>query len=373
MLGVRNLHHVYTTGSSAVASLHGISFEVAQGEFYTLLGPSGCGKTTTLQCIAGLETPTHGEIIIGNTLVFSSQQRTNVPAHRRDLGMVFQSYAIWPHMTVFDNVAFPLVHGRRKLPRAAVVERVMHALELVQLDALAERPAPYLSGGQQQRVALARALVHEPAVLLLDEPLSNLDAKLREEMRIELRELVKRLHITTIYVTHDQVEALAMSDRIAVMARGQIVQEGTPRQIYQAPQDTFVADFVGRSNLLHGKVVVDDVHQKHTVATPLGTIQCTVPSWAAPGDAVFIAIRPESIRLTSSNNGIGVNVFAGKIEHVSFVGDWCEVQVQVSKSRLHVKLDPYTELATGCTVQVELPAERCVVLPATAGSTLEVK
>jgi iron(III) transport system ATP-binding protein len=226
---VNGLRKAFKSEHSSVQAIAGVGFEASQGEFYTLLGPSGCGKTTTLQCIAGLESPDEGEIELGHTPVFSSGRHLDLAAHMRDVGMVFQSYAIWPHMTVYENVAYPLIHGRRKMSRQTVHERVINVLKLVELEAFASRSAPFLSGGQQQRVALARALVDEPKVLLLDEPLSNLDAKLREGMRLELRRLIKRLNITTLFVTHDQIEALSMSDRVAVMLNGRIVQEGTPR------------------------------------------------------------------------------------------------------------------------------------------------
>src|SRR5437764_9623603 len=244
---------------------------VERGQFFTLLGPSGCGKTSTLRCIAGLETPTSGSIEIDSRVVYASASRTFVPPHRRYLGMVFQSYAIWPHMTVFDNVAFPLVHGAHKQPRKTVEEKVMRALSLVQLEHVASRPAPMLSGGQQQRVALARAIASEPAVLLLDEPLSNLDAKLREDMRQEIKTLVRRLHTTTLYVTHDQLEALSMSDRVALLNDGVIVQEGAPRDVYLHPADAFAANFLGRTNLLEGSVA--DVIAG-TVQTRWGVLRC---------------------------------------------------------------------------------------------------
>src|SRR5438270_9394683 len=216
-------------------AVRGVDISIQPGQFYTMLGPSGCGKTTTLRSIAGLERPTSGEIEIDSQLVYSAERRVMVPPHRRNIGMVFQSYAIWPHMTVFDNVAFPLVHGVRKQPRKTVEEKVMRALSLVQLDTLARRPAPMLSGGQQQRVALARAIASEPALLLLDEPLSNLDARLREDMRHEIKSLVRGLGTTTLYVTHDQLEALSMSDRVALVNDGTIVQEGAPGDVYLRP------------------------------------------------------------------------------------------------------------------------------------------
>ena len=234
-----------------VLAVRGVSFTVAAGEHLTLLGPSGCGKTTTLRAIAGLEHPESGEIRIDGSPVFSSSPRVQVPPEKRGLSMVFQSYAIWPHMTVFDNVAYGL--RVRKLPAAEIAERVRGALELVQMGELAARSASKLSGGQQQRVALARAFVFSPSVLLFDEPLSNLDAKLRAEMRLEIKELQRRLDITSVYVTHDLEEALAISDRIVVMRDGVIEQMGTPNEIYDLPRNTFVADFVGSANLIRGR------------------------------------------------------------------------------------------------------------------------
>jgi iron(III) transport system ATP-binding protein len=229
-----------------------VSFDVAKGDFFTLLGPSGCGKSTTLQCIAGLETPDEGEIEMDGEVVLCTRRKLLVPANRRNIGMIFQSYAIWPHLSVFDNVAFPLVHGQQRVRGTDVKRRVMQALEMVQLADYAERPSPHLSGGQQQRVALARALVHEPRLLLLDEPLSNLDAKLRDAMRVELRLLVKSLGITTVFVTHDQLEAMSMSDQIALMRAGKVVQLGAPRDVYLRPNSAFAADFMGRSNMIAG-------------------------------------------------------------------------------------------------------------------------
>jgi len=235
-----------------VTAIDGISFEVRRGEHMTLLGPSGCGKTTTLRALAGLETPTGGEIRIDGRPVFSSRQGINVPAEQRRLPMVFQSYAIWPHMTVFDNVAYGL--RLRRLPRPEVNERVSAALDLVRLADFAKRSAADLSGGQQQRVALARCLAVSPAVLLLDEPLSNLDARLRAAMRLEIQALQRQIGLTSVYVTHDQEEALVISDRIIVMNAGRIEQIGTAFEIYDTPRNAFVADFVGAANLISGVV-----------------------------------------------------------------------------------------------------------------------
>jgi iron(III) transport system ATP-binding protein len=255
VIQVSDLHVTYASPEGAVPAVRGVSFAVQDGSFHTLLGPSGCGKTSTLRAIAGLERPIRGEIRIGNETVYSSAAGIAVPPHKRNIGMVFQSYAIWPHMSVIDNLVFPLVKGRHHLPKSQAVERAMHALGLVQLADLARRPATQVSGGQQQRVALARALALEPKVLLLDEPLSNLDAKLRNEMRQELKDLVSRLQITTVYVTHDQVEALSMSDRLAVMQQGVIAQEGSPQDVYFTPASEFVAAFVGKANIVEGTIV----------------------------------------------------------------------------------------------------------------------
>src|SRR6478609_560277 len=235
----------------AVPAVRGVSFTVLHGEQLTLLGPSGCGKTTTLRAIAGLEKPVAGEIRIDGAPIDSAARDIHVPAEKRGLSMVFQSYAIWPHMTVFDNVAYGLRVRREEA--AAIRDKVMRALALVQMQAFADRRASQLSGGQQQRVALARAFVFQPSVLLFDEPLSNLDAKLRADMRIELRELQHRLGITSVYVTHDLEEALAMSDRIVVMRDGLIAQIGSPSDIYNLPRNAFVADFVGSANLIRGR------------------------------------------------------------------------------------------------------------------------
>src|SRR3984893_13970345 len=295
MLKVQDLRLSYRTGEGDVDAIRGLSLNVERGQFYTLLGPSGCGKTSTLRCIAGLETPSSGSIEIDSTVVYASASRTLIPPHKRNIGMVFQSYAIWPHMTVFDNVAFPLVHGVRKQPRKIVEEKVMRALSLVQLDGLASRPAPMLSGGQQQRVALARAVASEPALLLLDEPLSNLDAKLREDMRQEIKTLVRRLVTTTLYVTHDQLEALSMSDQVALVNEGNIVQEGAPRDVYLRPADSFAAYFLGRTNLLEGSVAYVATG---TVTTRWGILRCAIPAWASQGSEVTVGFRPESVVLS---------------------------------------------------------------------------
>jgi len=278
---------------------------------------------------------------------------------KRDIGMVFQSYAIWPHMTVYDNVAFPLAHGQKKQSKNVVRERVMRALSLVQLDGLAQRPAPQLSGGQQQRVALARAIANEPAVLLLDEPLSNLDAKLREDMRHEIKALVKRLGTTTLYVTHDQLEALSMSDTVALVKDGLIIQEGAPRDVYLQPADPFAANFLGRTNVLEGQVV--DVG---LVETRWGSLTCTLPDWAIQGTQLSVGFRPESVSLLDTRPLAKYNVLEGTIASASFSGDAVEYQVDLGQQLVRVKGQPFTILGEGQRVFVSVPGERLYVLSA---------
>ena len=360
MLRVNNLVKTYAGGIQAV---RGINFEVAEGEFYTLLGPSGCGKTTTLRCVAGLEKPDQGEIYIGKDRVFSSQDNVWVAGHKRDIGMVFQSYAIWPHMSVFDNVAFPLKHGRSTISKNELRDRVMRALSLVQLDEFADRPSPVLSGGQQQRVALARALVYEPAVLLLDEPLSNLDAKLREEMRVELKQLVNRLNITTLYVTHDQLEALTLSDRVAVMRLGHIIQEDTPREIYLKPRDAFTANFIGKTNIFDGRIVgASKSPGWGVVDISIGRLDCQLPSHLKPEEEVQLLIRPEGIGVLQTKPEGENNVVPGEVLFITFQGDCVEYHVRVGNQECRVKSDSFTEVGQDRKVFLHLPPERCLVI-----------
>ena len=363
MLTVLDLKKAFITDAGLIQAVDGVEFNIQPGEFYTLLGPSGCGKTTTLQCIAGLEAPDKGEIVLGDELVYSGEKNILIPAHRRNIGMVFQSYAIWPHMTVFENVAFPLLYGRRRISGNAVKERVAKALSMVQLGGFESRPAPFLSGGQQQRVALARAIVDEPKVLLLDEPLSNLDAKLREEMRFELRDLIVRLHITTLYVTHDQIEALSMSDRIALMKDGKIVQEGTPRDIYLYPKGRFVADFLGKSNFLEARIRERDPGSGlGLVDTELGPLQCAVTLDAKPGEAVLLAVRPAGIQAVRNGSVKNPNTLKGQLESISFVGDFLECEARMGALRLRVILDPYQEFRVGETIFLHIPADRLATI-----------
>lgn len=349
-----------TRGAQPEPALTDLSIEIQQGEFFTLLGPSGCGKTTTLQSIAGLEHPTTGRITMNGRTVFCSETQTVVPSNKRKLGMVFQSYAIWPHMTVFENVAFPLVHGHGGCARSEVKAKVMNALERVGLHQFADRPAPYLSGGQQQRVALARSLVNEPTIMLLDEPLSNLDAKLRDSMRVELRDLVKSLGTTTIYVTHDQTEALSMSDRIALLNKGRLEQLGTPDEIYNTPKTAFAAEFVGRSNIIPGKVV-DVTGDVCSVLLEFGIVVCPRSIPVSRGDAVSLMVRPHGIRLDAVEKD-AVNVFPGTIRQISFIGEFLDMQVAVGQTSLRVFASSYQHHQVGEQVSVQLPVERCVIL-----------
>ncbi len=275
--------------------------------------------------------------------------------------MVFQSYAIWPHMTVFDNVAFPLQEMSRRFSKKDIHEKVLKALSLVQLSGLEDRPAPFLSGGQQQRLALARALVKEPRVLLLDEPLSNLDAKLREETRLEVRELVNRLNITTLYVTHDQLEALTMSDVVAVINQGQIAQEAPPHEIYQSPRERFVANFVGMANFLEGEVtlVPGNGDSFGEVKTSGGVLKCTLPDGVGVGESVVILIRPEDANVVNDSASSLDNVLNADVDAVIFMGDTLECRVITGGQSIRVKLHPSSALARGDVVRLELPPERC--------------
>src|SRR5262245_1664917 len=361
-LSVEDLHMTYPTADGPVRAVQGVNFTIQSGAFYTLLVASGCGKTTILRGVAGLEAPERGLIVVGQTVVYSSAERITLPPHRRDIGMVFQSYAIWPHLSVFDNVAFPLVSGRRRFSRQEVREKTLRVLGLVHLEALADRPAPFLSGGQQQRVALARALVAEPTVLLLDEPLSNLDAKLRTEMRFELKNLVQSLGVTTLYVTHDQMEALTMSDSVAVMHEGVFVEEAPPKELYLHPRSAFTATFLGETNLIAGKVVgraaSDGLWQ---VETLYGPMVCPANRGPAGQDSVWVACRPEGAVVTAVRPP-GDNVFSGRITTVVFAGDQILYSIAVGEQAIQVKSDPFRSLQEGDPVFVQLPPERCLLI-----------
>jgi iron(III) transport system ATP-binding protein len=362
VLSVRALFTEYGTKGAPVKAAQNVAFEVPRGKLFTLLGPSGCGKTTTLRSIAGLEKPTSGEIEIDGRLVYSSAKGIFVAPNKRNFGMVFQSYAIWPHMNVFQNVAFPL--EVRRLGKKEIRDKVMQVLHAVALDELVERDATKLSGGQQQRLALARALVMEPQLLLLDEPLSNLDAKLRDRMRFELKRLQRELSLTTVYVTHDQNEALALSHEIAVMNEGKVVQIGTPRAIYERPRDRFVADFVGDTNLIAGTVgaLADG---RCVVRSALGDISA-LPAEGVSKDAdVVISIRPEDVELCEGEpqRGNDDNVCRGTVTGRDFLGDYMDFHVTVGDLVVLAKAHPSLRTPTGDPIYLKMKAEKCVAIP----------
>ena len=365
MIEVKSLVKIYADGNNAgVRAVDGISFRVEEGRFYTLLGPSGCGKTTTLRCIAGLERANDGEIVVAGSKVYSASDGTFVPAYRRPIGMVFQSYAIWPHLTVFENVAFPLRVGKQRFGADDIRKKVSGALEQVELGGYQERMATQLSGGQQQRLALARALVREPKVLLLDEPLSNLDAKLRERMRVELRELQRRLRITTLYVTHDQIEALSMSNVIAVMSSGVIVQEGAPRDIYLQPKSKFVANFIGSTNQLSGQVSKSGGDGTGVVRTEAGEISCALLAGLGHGADVVVVVRPESLVLHQKKPLQNENILEGKVGAAMFLGEYLECTVEIGKNVLQTHQPHTLQVRRGDPVWVEMPAGDCMALSA---------
>ena len=353
MLQVKELQKIFRVGGNEVAALGGVTQGVEEDEFFVLLGPSGSGKTTLLRCVAGLETPDGGEIEIDGTTVFSTSQGISAPPEDRKIGMVFQSYAIWPHMTVFQNVALPLTRGRKKIDKSLVRERVHESLKMVQLEDYAERPSPLLSGGQQQRVALARALAVNPKLLLMDEPLSNLDARLREEMRVQIRELAKRLSITVLYVTHDQVEAMVVADRIAVMSLGAIVSVGSPEELYEGPANRVVAEFFGSINWLEG-----ETRAEGSVETSLGTLKTEHAD--RPGRAGTLGIRPEDLELSLIPTGRD-NEFPGELVSRTYLGDLFVHEVRVSGTVLQVKTMDKAPVSD--KVYITLPKERIKFFP----------
>jgi putative spermidine/putrescine transport system ATP-binding protein len=307
-----------------------VSLDIADGEFLVLLGPSGCGKTTTLRIVAGFIEPTSGNVRLGERDV------TTLPPWKRNVGLVFQSYALFPHMTVAENVAFGL--EMRKVPKAEMAPKIMEALRLVRLDHLAERLPRQLSGGQQQRVALARALVFHPDVLLLDEPLSNLDAKLRQDVRVEIRELQRKLELTTVMVTHDQEEALTMADRLVVMSEGRVLQIGSQQDLYERPSEKFVAEFVGRSTFIEGRM---DAPGRFVSAGGL-TVAC---EGSATGNA-SLALRPERLALMTQAAQVMDNSFPGSVEFISYLGSQVDLHVRLSpRERVIVQIQNRPEQA----------------------------
>jgi ABC-type Fe3+/spermidine/putrescine transport system ATPase subunit len=322
--------------TEAAAAVSDLTLEIADGEFVSLLGPSGCGKTTTLRLVAGFLSPDAGEIRVDQKVI--SSPSVMIPPERRHMSMIFQTYAVWPHMTVFQNVAYGL--KLKKLASGDIAKKVDRILRLVHLDTLAERYSAELSGGQQQRVALARALVVEPQILLLDEPLSNLDANLREEMRFEIRRLHEEFRITTIYVTHDQAEAMVTSDRIAVMHLGKIMQVGNPEEIFERPKSRFVAEFIGKTNILSGRL-----EDSRTVALGDGLrLQIASSDNFRAGAEVGVCIRPHSIALEASASNAeesrqkGNNLFSGIIQRRIYFGEAIDYTVELPAQRLNLRV-----------------------------------
>jgi len=360
---VTGLRKYYTSEGNTIKALDDVDLLIPANTIFTLLGPSGCGKTTLLRCIVGLETPDSGEIRIGDEVVWSAEKKVYIPTEKRRLGMVFQTYAIWPHMNVFNNVAYPL--QVQKLPKDEIRERVAKTLSFVQLKGFESRPATKLSGGQQQRVALARALVAEPKVILFDEPLSNLDAKLREETRKELKAFLSELQITAVYVTHDRLEALTLSDTIAVMRSGRIIETGDPKKIYFGAESSFVTDFIGRSNLVP-VMVLERGENAIVVDSGIGRMFARKTDLAQAKDAT-LCMRPEFIRLERGGGNIlnddeAINRIQGTIETLLFVGDAYECEVRVNKTLLMARIEPDTDFRTGDTVVLKVPTEHCLLV-----------
>jgi len=358
--GVRKVFADPERPERTVVAVDGVSLEIREGELVTFLGPSGCGKTTALRIIAGFETPTSGRVLIGG------QDVSHLPPHTRNTAMVFQSYAIFPHLTVAENVAFGL--QMRSVPKRDISIRVRAILDLVELGGMEHRAPEQLSGGQQQRVALARAIITEPRVLLFDEPLSNLDAKLREQMRGEVRNLQRRLGITSVYVTHDQAEAMALSDRIVVMQAGRVQQEGSPFEIYARPANRFVADFIGRVNFLEGRVVA--VEGKLTRLDVHGVI-LEVPSPAAPlsaGHPATLVVRPETIHLAPTATA-ETSAFTGTIRRAVYLGSTIEYEIEWGKTTILAVIGSPLEhgiLAEGAAVAFNFPPSTTHLLPGAA-------
>ena len=363
------IQSLYKTFNRVVA-VNRLNLEVREGEFFTLLGSSGCGKTTTLRLVGGLERPDGGEIHLGDRCLVSESKRLFVKPEKRDMGMVFQSYALWPHMTVFENVVYPL--KLRGIRGQEAENKVAEVLGLVGLAGLQERPAPALSGGQQQRVALARALVFSPRVLLLDEPLSNLDAQLREEMRRELKGLQQRLGITVVFVTHDQIEALSLSDRIAIMQTGQLEQVGNPEEVYYHPATPFVRDFLGKTFLLPGKIlgIVDqqvNVAIQQFDAAPLSIQRANLSAsgngLTGVGQSVMVAIRPEQVELWAKAPEGKPNMVPANLQSVQFLGDRYEYTVALG-SETRVLVSPASrDLRAGEKIYLELKSEGITLWP----------
>ncbi|HZS64457.1 MAG TPA: ABC transporter ATP-binding protein [Xanthobacteraceae bacterium] len=354
-VSLRNVSKSYP--GSRTKAVDNLSLDIPEGQIFTLLGPSGCGKSTTLRMVAGLENPDEGAIYFDDSPVVLTERKIMLPPEKRNIGMVFQSYAIWPHMTVAQNVGYPL--RMRKVPSAKIRDRVAEVLSLVGMPGMEKRPAPLLSGGQQQRVALARAIVTEPRILLLDEPFSNLDAKLREQMRLELKLLQKRLNITVLFVTHDQIEALSLSDQIALMQAGRVQQQGSARGLYDAPANEFVRDFLGRTLLFKGKI--RSIGQLGASVAIDGAGECIVSARShdpgvSEGSEVFVAVRPEDIDVMASTGGRPPpGTIPGRVGAALFLGERIEYRIELDGQReMSIYGDRRSQFSDGADVWLRL-------------------
>ena len=356
---IEGLTKLYHSEGKIIKALDDVNLTIGDNTIFTLLGPSGCGKTTLLRSIVGLENPDFGEITIGDEIVWSKEKNIFIPPEKRGLGMVFQTYAIWPHMNVFDNVGYPLQN--QGLPKSEIKQRVAETLKLVQLEGFENRPATKLSGGQQQRVALARALVAKPKVILFDEPLSNLDAKLREETRKELRAFLCGLGITAIYVTHDRIEALALSDIIAVMRAGKVVEMGTPKKIYFNSDHKFVADFIGRANLIEG-TITQSVGNHATLKTAIGDIVGLNNHHLKVGENAIMCIRPEFISLAHTQTSHEKNIFKGVMENLVFIGEAYEGDIKIGDTLLTTTIEPTENIHDGSEIFISFSSEHCFIV-----------
>src|SRR5919197_3660059 len=363
MIELRRLTKEFRVMNGRVTALKAVDLDVKEGELFVIVGASGSGKTTLLRCVAGLEVPEAGEIRIAGKVLSSDSPPMWVPPQRRSFGMVFQSYAVWPHLTVYENVALPLTDGAQRIPKPEVQQRVNEALRLVQLEPLADRSATLLSGGQQQRVALARAIAVNSKVLLMDEPLSNLDARLREDVRGRIRQLAKQLGSTVFYVTHDQVEAMAISDKIALMRSGELLQVGAPSEIYHKPARADVAEFFGSVNWLNGKVI-----QPGLAESPIGRLR--IPACSSAGEEVLLGFRPECLALAYGDVG-ETNIFQATLASNTFLGDQFVFRARVCDRELIGKTRVVPAPTNG-NISVRINPADVMVFPAGQDTGLSV-